>query len=135
MTLQDQFMPLSELEDLRARNKALQRKIAFLEDRLSQRQVETQKDYERLKPYFDSIKDKIMQIFLNDVPVTDGLSHGELQQRFSEKYPDVSITDLPRRVRELVNDDRLWRAEDPDGMAKFFLKLKGETKKTCKKVT
>ena len=104
--------------------KALRKKVETLEWRLEQRERATLKDYQALMPYFESVQAKIINIFLNDVPIKQGLTHEEIQKCFADKYRTISVTYLPRRVRELVEKGQLWRRDDEDGTARFFLTLK-----------
>ena len=122
----DNISQIDALQDLKARNKALEKKVALLTWRLEQRERATKKDFEALKPYFESIRLRILTIFQEEIPVTQGLTHPELQSIFAEKYPNAKITDIPRRVRELVDEKKLWRRDDDDGTARFFLVLKEE---------
>jgi hypothetical protein len=117
---------VNELENLRALNAALTKRVAFLEWRLSQREVATKKDFSTLKPWIDSVKLKILAIFNEEIPVTQGLTYPEIQNLYAQKYPRSSTTDVPRRVRDLVNDGKLWRCDDEDGTVRFYLKLKEE---------
>jgi len=121
---------LDEMVDLKARNKALARQVEFLTRqvefltwRLEQRERITQKDFEALQRHFENIKTKILTIFHTEISVTQGLTHPELQSIFAQKYSD-SVTDLPRRVRELVEEKKLWRRDDDNGTARFYLTLK-----------
>ena len=102
----------------------MEKRIEFLTWRLEQRERATKKDFEALKPYFESIKVKILAIFQEEIPVTTGLTHLEIQTIFAEKYPLIKTTDLSRRVRELVSENRLWRFDDENGTARFYLTLK-----------
>jgi len=127
---------IDELQDLQAKITALKRRIQFLEWRLKQREETTRKDFALLKPYFESMRQKIMEIFYEEIPVTQGLSHPEIQEFYAKRHPGSSTTDCPRRVRELVDQDKLWRFDDRDGTARFYLKLKEapEEKKDLKGV-
>lgn len=115
---------VSEIDNLRALNKALSKRVEFLEWRLEQREKATKKDFERLKTFFDAQRIKILGIFMEDIPVTQGLTHTEIQQIYGQKYPRSNVTYLPRRVCELVEANKLWRYDDPDGTARFYLTLK-----------
>lgn len=114
-----------ELVDLWRENAALHHRITFLEQRLQQRSTATIKDYQKLRKYFDVMKGRILDIFV-DLPITMGLSHPEISEAFRERYPAIHSVDLPRRVRELVQDNLLWSREE-DGVAKFYLRLKETT--------
>jgi hypothetical protein len=111
------------MQDLKAQRDALQKRVAWLEERLEQRHEETRKDFERMQPYLENMRAKIRQIFL-DLPPTVGLTHQEIQDEFHDRYPMVSITNVPRRVRELVEQGDLWSKTDDEGTVRFYLKLK-----------
>lgn len=111
-----------ENTDLWRQNAALHKENEFLRIRLQQREQVTRKNYESMRKYFDQMKGKIMDIFM-DLPVTMGLSHPEIAEAFRERYPAIRSCDLPRRTRELVQEGALWSREE-NGVAKFYLKLK-----------
>lgn len=104
-------------------NAALHKRVEFLEQRLQQRSTATVKDYQALRKYFDVMKGRIMDIFM-DLPVTMGLSHPEIAEAFRERYPSIHSVDLPRRTRELVTEGLLWSREE--NVVRFYLKLKGD---------
>jgi len=115
---------LEELQEKRARIKALRRKVEFLETRLEQRFEETKKDFKKLQPYFENMRSKILQIFM-ELPPTTGLSHKEIIEEFRAKYPTINTAHIPRRVCELVSDEqKLWSKKDEKGTVRFYLKLK-----------
>jgi len=107
-----------------AENKALRKRVGFLESRLEQRSEKTKKDLRKLLPYFKSMRDKVMGIFLELQPTT-GLSHKDIIEEFRIKYPMINVAHLPRRVCELVSDEqKLWSKKDEKGTVRFYLKLK-----------
>ena len=115
---------LEELQEKRARIKALRRKVEFLETRLEQRFEETKKDFKKLQPYFENMRSKILQIFM-ELPPTTGLSHKEIIEEFRAKYPTINTAHIPRRVCELVSDEqKLWSKKDEKGTVRFYFKLK-----------
>lgn len=112
------------LQEYRARNEALQRRVKFLEMRLEQRFVVTKNDYEQLKPYFERIKTKIINIFL-DLPPSVGLTTNELQEEYQRLHPRESTAHLYRRARQLCDDGLLWSCPDENKKnVRFYLKLK-----------
>jgi len=115
------------VEDCRRQNEALKRRVSFLEWRLEQRNEETTKDFHAMQPFFESMKAKILLIF-HDLPLSMGLSHQEIQDQFAKLYPMIDITNVPRRVRELVNEGKLWTFPDDHNVARFYLCLKLEAK-------
>jgi len=115
-------LPNLELEDLRARNKALEKKVQFFESLLSQKLEATRRSYAEMKPYFDSQKKQIMELFFENFP--QRLSHQDIIDQFSARYPAVSTANLGRRVRELCEDKRLCSYYDQGReLTVFFLKL------------
>jgi len=113
-----------EFIELWRQNVTMKKYIEFLEERLRQREEVTRKDYQKMRKYFDVMKGKVMDIFL-DQRVTMGMSHPEIAEEFQKRYPAIHSVDIPRRTRELVNEGLLWSREE-DGVVKFYLKLKGE---------
>ena len=99
-----------ELQDLRAKCEAQQRRLKFLESFLSQKLETTKSDYERLKPYFDGLKNWIMEIFFDDFP--SRLSAEDVTEKFIAKHPRVNVSNLQRRIYELHDDGRLCRSYD-----------------------
>jgi len=101
-----------ELEDLRAKCKAQQKRIEFLESFLSQKLEATRRSYAEMKPYFDSQKEKIMNLFFNCFPAR--LSYDDIIQKFRRKYPMISTAHLPRRIKEMCQEGRLCRSYDEE---------------------
>ena len=90
-----------------------------------QRNVVTQRSYDKLKPVFESQKKKILQLF-HELGGGHGLTHEEIASEFRRQYPKISTVNLNRRTRELVFEGMLWSSPDPEtGKATFCLKLKG----------
>ena len=118
------------INDYRSRNEALQRRVKFLEKRLEQRFIITKSDYEQLQPYFERIKNKIINLFLN-LPPSMGLSTKGLQEEYQRLYPRESTAHLYRRARQLCDDGILWSCPDEENEKKvrFYLKLKPLTPK------
>jgi hypothetical protein len=102
-------------------NAALHKENEFLRMRLEQRVRATVKDYAMLRQHLDIMKDKVLSIFVDNP--TAGLSHPDIAEAFRERYPSIHSVDLPRRTRELCEEQKLWSREE-DGQAKFYLKLK-----------
>jgi hypothetical protein len=117
---------LDELSDLRARNRALETKVKFLEERLQQRYERTVKNYQELLPRIESIRAKVLQIFLEFPPAT-GLCHFEIAEEFKLRFPMIKTVDLPRRTRELCQQNKLYSRSEEDGRTKFYLKLLPDT--------
>ena len=125
-TTQTQYidMLLGKLDDEKARVRTLRLKIVFLEDRLLQREQKTVSHYRQALPYLKGMRDKIFKIFL-EIPANMGLTHEEIIEEFSKRYPNVNTKNIPRRTRELVSDEKkLWSKQDEDGTVRFYLKLK-----------
>jgi len=111
-----------EIEDLRRRLEAKDRKIAYLESFLNQKLETTRKNYQDLKPYFDSQKDKIMQLFFKNFPCR--LDYDQIIELFQKKHPQIPVTNLPRRIKEMVQEQRLVSSYDQErGKVIFHLKL------------
>jgi hypothetical protein len=115
---------LDELKDLQARVKAQKLRIETLEERLEQQTKITVTSYETRRSHFNQMQNNIMQIFLKDISPETGLSHPEIQAFFSKRFPMLNSTYTPRRVAELVKQGLLFRHDDQDGTARFFLQLK-----------
>jgi DNA repair exonuclease SbcCD ATPase subunit len=119
---QDLSTLLDELQDLRQRNKALEKKVRYLERLLSERFEKTRTDYEKLKPYFDSMKSKVMDIFFDNFPAR--LNYDQLIELFRARHPQISTAHLPRRIKEMCQEGRLSRSYDEEtGKVVFHLKL------------
>lgn len=104
--------------------KALRRQVQILQTRLEQRSEKTKKDLKKLMPFFKSQREKIVGILMELPPLT-GLSHKEIGEEFSVKYPMINPTNLQRRTRECVSLDKtLWSRTDEDGVDRFYLVLK-----------
>jgi len=113
------------MQDLKAQRDALKKRVEFLEERLTQRYEETRKDFQRLQPYLENMRAKILQVFV-ELPPTIELCHEEIIEEFKAKYPMLSTANVPRRVRELVEQGKLWSHKDEKGVVRFSLKLKEE---------
>lgn len=112
-----------KLNDEKARVRYLRDRIAFLESRLQQRTEKTVSHYQKLQPYLKSMRDKAFSIFL-ELPYDVGLLYEEFLIEFEKKYPDLPVKNLPRRLRELAVEGKLWSKQDIDGKARFYLRLK-----------
>lgn len=119
----------AEVSDLRPRVKGLQltldskeATIERLESRLEQRTKITVSDYKSKIKYFKTMQDKVIEVFL--AAPKKGLTNPEIQLHFSRKYPRLCVTYLPRRVTELVTAGKLYRHDDDDKTARYFLVLK-----------
>ena len=135
---QDLKSLLELVSSLSAENKALRTRVSFLESVLHERvEVTKKKGYQELKHFFDSQRAKVFQIFLDDAEfaATSGFAHEEIIREFTKKYPAIPTTNIPRRVRELVEQKRLWAAIDrASGKVVFRLKLeKVDSQKTDEK--
>jgi hypothetical protein len=119
---------LEEIQDLQARNKALKLRVSVLEARLEQRTQITKITYQERRSRFNQMQNWVLEIFLYNIPPTQGLAHAEIQAYFKKRHPTVSATYLPRRVAELVEKGELYRSDGPDRKARFFLKLQEENK-------
>jgi hypothetical protein len=102
---------------------AQRKRIAFLERRLQQRFESTRQDYLSRIKYFESMQQRILQLFLEDVPAGVGLSHREIQEEFARKFPAIKSTNVDRRVQELAKAGKLWAHKDDDGTVRFYLRL------------
>jgi len=123
ITSQDVDRLLGIIDDQKQQIQALRIRIAFLEKRMEQREVATVNFYQEKKIYFPEMQRKVMQIFLG-LPATVGLTYPEILDEWKRKFPRVNYKNVPRRVRELVNQGKLWSNPDPDGTARFYLKLR-----------
>lgn len=118
------FALLEDLAELRARNKALEKRIQFLEQRLEQRYVETKKEYDPCR--FDNMRDMVLKVFL-DSPATTEYTMAEVCEEFRAKYPHVNAANVNRRTLELCQPEfgrKLGRKQEPDGTVRYYLMLK-----------
>jgi hypothetical protein len=104
------------------RNEALEKRIAFLSDRLEQRYQETISEYQDKRKFFDSAQQLVLQMFL-DLPPGTGLTRTEIVQMFKLKFPNAASVDALRRGYELVEMGKLWKKQEQDAV-RFYLKLK-----------
>jgi len=112
------------LREKEALVKALKRKIEHLEFVLTERSNATKNRYTELQKHFESMKNKIMLIFV-DLPAGVGLNYSEIYKEFRHRFPSIPTQNLNRRIRELVSEGKLWASQDPEtGKAQFYLKLK-----------
>lgn len=112
-----------KLNDEKARVRYLRDRIAFLESRLAQRHEKTVSHYDRVMRFAKTMREMEMKLFL-ELPADRGLLHEEIRERFEERYPNIPAGNLRRRTRENVVEGKLWSKQDPDGKARFYLKLK-----------
>lgn len=77
--------------------------------------------YREQKKHFQGMKDKILGIYFEDV--TKGYSHKELANKFSSRYPMISVVNLQRRTCELAEENWLWKDYGSDKTVRFYLKL------------
>ena len=103
---------LEQIEDLKRRLEGKDRRIAYLETFLTQRLETTKSNYEKLKPYFDSQKEKIMQVFFAKFPCR--LDYDQIIESFRARHPEISIAHLPRRIKEMCQEGRLCRSYDEE---------------------
>lgn len=124
--LGDQTERLGLLEIIADQRKQLevkQKRIEHLEFALAERMRVTRNRYAELKPYFETLQKEVLKIFL-ELPAGTGLTYQEIYQEFHEKYPAVNTVNLLRRIRELVEQKKLWTSPDPDsGKIRFYLSL------------
>ena len=111
------------IKRLEKENAAKAKRIAFLERRLAQRFESTRQDYLSKLKFFESMQQKILQLFLEDVPAGVGLSHWEITREFERKFPAIRSTNVDRRVQELAKAGKLWACKDDDGTVRFYLRL------------
>lgn len=114
---------LHVIDRLEKENGAKDKRIAFLERRLEQRFESTVQDYRSKVKFFESMQERVLQLFLEDVPPGVGLSHREIQEEFERKFPAIRSTNLDRRTQELAKAGKLWAHKDDDGTVKFYLRL------------
>jgi hypothetical protein len=117
-----------QLSDALSRNKALEIRVKFLEDRLNQRYAETIQEYKSCN--FDTMRDLCMKVFLNAGPQIE-FTMQEAVQEFKALFPAVNSAFVPRRIYELSQPDgkfghKLGRKQDSDGTVRYFLWLKEE---------
>lgn len=114
---------LQLIKRLEKENAARAKRIVFLEKRLEQRFESTRQDYLSKLKYFESMQQKILQLFLEDVPPGAGLSHWEIAREFERKFPGIRSANLDRRTQELAKVGKLWAHKDDDGTVRFYLRL------------
>jgi len=120
------------IRELTARNKALETRKEFLENILNERiKVTVRKRYNELKHYFDDVRGKALHIFLEnpELSATHGYTHREFVDEFHKRYPAISVENIPRRVRELVQQKKLWVTSEPKRGIVFRLKLEKSEEK------
>ena len=111
-----------EFVDLWRTNAALHKRIEHLEFRLAQRTQKTQNLYQERKARFSDMQDRVYQIFLESPDVA--WSYEDLQQEWESRYSKISSVNVPRRVKELTEQDLLWSVMDPESRKVFhYLKL------------
>jgi len=103
---------------------AQKRRIEFLESRLAQRSEETHKDFQKLQPYIESMQRRILEMY-HSLPAERGLTMPEVQKEFSLRFPNIPATHVPRRVYELIDQEKLWKQNGPDDTMRYYLTLKG----------
>jgi hypothetical protein len=116
---------LQLVEDLRKANEAQRKRIEFLEKRLKQRFESIRQDYQSRIKYFESMQERVLQLFLEDVPADVGLSMPEVLEELARKFPAVKSANWDRRVQELAGAGKLWKCKDDDGTVRFYLRLVG----------
>jgi hypothetical protein len=114
---------LCVIDRLEKENAAKGKRIAFLERRLEQRFESTRQDYLSKLKYFESMQQKILQLFLEDVPPSTGLTHWQIREEFERKFPAIQSSNVDRRVQELTKAGKLWAHKDDDGTVRFYLRL------------
>lgn len=123
-TLQNLQPLLDELQEIRAEREALKKRVRWLEMRLEQRIEKTVNHYQERRSRLDRMQNMALQLFIENpnIPFT----YEELVEEWKVKYPDVSCINLPRRIRELAEQNLVWRVEDPETKkALHYLKLEG----------
>lgn len=110
------------IEDQRKEIEALRRRKEFLERRLEQRYESTVQNYSSRIKHFESMQERVLQLFLEDIPANVGLTHEDIKREFSRKFPRIPTSNLDRRVQELAKAGKLWRLKD-DGTVRFYLHL------------
>ena len=111
-----------QIEDLKRKLESKDRKIAYLTSFLSERLETTKSNYEKLKPYFDGMKNKLMDLFFEDH--LRRYTYEEIIEKFRARYPTIPTTHLPRRLKEMVQQQKLVSFYDQErGRVVFHLKL------------
>jgi len=100
-----------EVQDLKRKIEAQEKRIAELEALLSVRFEKTKTDYQRLKPFFDSQKNRVMQLFYDNFPCR--LSYDQIVELYRQRHPQGSTVHLARRIKEMVQEKRLVSSYDP----------------------
>jgi len=119
---------LEQIEDLKRKLEGKDRKIAYLENLLSERLEITKKSYEDLKPYFEGMKAKLMDLFFEDH--LRRYTYEEIIEKFRARYPTIPTTHLPRRLKEMVQEQKLVSFYDQErGRVVFHLKLFPDTRR------
>jgi phage terminase Nu1 subunit (DNA packaging protein) len=87
--------------------------------------------------YFESMQEKILQLFLEDVPTSTGLTHWQIREEFERKFPAIRSSNVDRRVQELARAGKLWAHKDDDRTVRFYLRLmeKSRSDKSLSRVT
>jgi hypothetical protein len=111
------------VDDLQRANEAQRKRIVFLEKRLAQRFESTRQDYRSKLKFFESIQQRILQLFIEDVPPSIGFTHWQIKEEFERKFPAIRSTNVDRRVQELAKAGKLWASKDNDGTVRFYLRL------------
>jgi len=113
---------LEEIQELLARNKALEIRTQHLELVLKQRIVLTENKYRDNAKHFENLERMVLQVF-RDNPAMP-FTYADLQVECGIRYPSVPWCNLERRVRQLRAQGALWNDVDPDShKVRFWLKL------------
>jgi site-specific DNA-adenine methylase len=103
---------LDIIADQRKQLEMKQKYIEQLEFRLEQRTEVTKNLYQQRKAHFSDMQDRVYRIFLDYPKIA--FCYEELIEEWKAKYPNVSPVNVPRRTRELAEQDLLWSAMDPE---------------------
>jgi hypothetical protein len=98
---------------------AKDKRIRYLEFILEQRYQATVKKYDPEK--IAEMCRRCYEVFL-DAPAGTGYTTTEFLTAFKNKWRFQSAH-LPQRLRDLVKQQKLWRAKDDKGNVRFYLKL------------
>ena len=103
------------------RLEALRKRIRYLEFILAEKGRKFISRYNEKKPFFQGQKNMVLRIFFVD-PLR-GLKYRDILEEWKARDPSAPTKNLPRRIRELVNQGFLWSDYNEIGEAIFYLKL------------
>jgi hypothetical protein len=110
------------LNDYRARNGALEKRVQQLEYILAQRIVNTENKFKALESRFDAQEKQVLQVFRDNPGI--GFTYDAFIEEYHVHYPNAPIANVDRRIRNLFAGGNLWRDVDPETKkTRYYLKL------------